>query len=339
MASTHSPPSSGFCGLSCFGNNDATEIIGEKSVAPRRKRLSMWNGELEDPSDMPAVKNRLSPEELHRLPEEDVLNDIAKVTLLDKNRHKTTFGELTNDANYKRVIVIFIRHFFCGMCYGYVKNISADLMPGKLDAMATPTKLVIIGCGDPILIPQYVKETLCPFEIYSDTGRKLYQKLGFCVNGEANEEPPAYVRKYSPKLMKNLMVSGKMAAKTGKTSGGLINQNGGEMIYINGALKFIHRMRNTTDHVEVEELEQILESQDIEMAEEADAQLADTDRRSNGADTKRSKTSRRSWSRPMSFFGGRKGSFFGGNSTKDASVKDAPRSRNGSSHGSFSFFK
>lgn len=115
MASTHSPPSSGFCGLSCFGNNDATEIIGEKSVAPRRKRLSMWNGELEDPSDMPAVKNRLSPEELHRLPEQDVLNDIAKVTLLDKNRHKTTFGELTNDPNYKRIIVIFIRHFFCGV--------------------------------------------------------------------------------------------------------------------------------------------------------------------------------------------------------------------------------
>jgi len=204
-------------------------------------------------------------------------------------------------------------------------------MPGKLDALATPTKLVIIGCGDPILIPQYVKETLCPFEIYADTGRKLYQKLGFCVNGEANEEQPDYVRKYSPKLMKNLMISGKMAAKTGQTSGGLINQNGGEMIYINGALKFIHRMRNTTDHVEVEELEQILESQDIEMAEADEKAIKDMDRKSRrSAETKRS---RMSWNRPMSFFRERTGSLFGGKSTKEQ-----PRSRTGSRQGSFSFF-
>jgi len=217
------------------------------------------------------------------------------------------------------------------MCYGYVRNLSADLMPGKLEAMATPTKLVVIACGDPVLIPQYVKETLCPFEIYADTSRILYQKLGFCVNGEANEEQPAYVRKYSPKLMKNLMISGKMAAKTGQTSGGLINQNGGEMIYINGELKFIHRMRNTTDHVEVEELEQILESQDIEMAEQADGahELDAKSRRS--AETKRS---RMSWSRPMSFFKERTGSLFGGNK----SIKEQPRSRDGSRQGSFSFF-
>jgi len=75
----------------------------------------MWNGELEDPSNMPVVKNRLSPEELHRMPDDSVLKDIGKVTLLDRNRTKTTFSELVNDPSYKRTVVIFIRHFFCGV--------------------------------------------------------------------------------------------------------------------------------------------------------------------------------------------------------------------------------
>ena len=197
------------------------------------------------------------------------------------------------------------------MCYGYVRNLSADLMPGKLEAMQTPTRLVVIGCGDPILIPQYIKETDCPFEIYADTSRKLYTKLGFCVNGEANPEPPSYVKKYSPSLMLNLLISGRMAAKTMKASGGLINQNGGEMIWIDGTLKFIHRMRNTTDHVEVDELEQIMLSQDLELAEQDEHLLDRTDVVSQG--TKRSNRSRMSWRRPLSFIKEKTGSIFGEN--------------------------
>lgn len=281
----------------------------------------MWNGELDDPSERPTSKSRLTPEELHRLPSDDTLKDIAKVVLLDRNRNKVTFKELVNDASHRRTVVVFIRHFFCGMCYGYVRNLSADLMPGKLEAMPTPTRLVIIGCGDPILIPQYIKETDCPFEIYADTSRKLYTQLGFCVNGEANETPPTYVKKYSPPLWLNLLISGKMAAKTMKTSGGLINQNGGEMIWIDGKLKFIHRMRNTTDHVEVEELEQIMKTQDLELSEQADAMLDNADVMSRTSqDTKRSVRSRMSWRRPLSFIKERTGSIFGENRSRKNSI-------------------
>ena len=198
------------------------------------------------------------------------------------------------------------------MCYGYVRNLSADLLPGSLEAMSTPTNLVIIGCGDPVLIPQYIKETNCAFPIYADPGRKLYQKLGFCINGEANAEPPRYVRKYSPSLLLNLLISGKMAAKTAKSSGGLIQQNGGEMIWIDGKLKFIHRMRNTTDHIEVEELEQILKSQDIELAEQREGLGHGWETKSVvSQDTKRSKRSRLSWTRPLSFIREKTGSLLG----------------------------
>ena len=192
------------------------------------------------------------------------------------------------------------------------------MMPGKLEAMETPTRLVIVACGDPILIPQYIKETDCPFEIYADTGRKLYTMLGFCINGEANPEPPKYVKKYSPGLMLNLLISGKMAAKTMKASGGLINQNGGEMIWIDGKLKFIHRMRNTTDHVEVEELEQILLSQDLELAEQHEGLLDRADMISLG--TKQSNRSRMSWRRPLSFIRERTGSIFGDKDGRKQSI-------------------
>jgi len=75
----------------------------------------MWNGELDDTQERPTSKARLTPEELHRMPDVAVLDDIAKVALLDRNRNKITFRELVNDGTHRRTIVIFIRHFFCGV--------------------------------------------------------------------------------------------------------------------------------------------------------------------------------------------------------------------------------
>ena len=102
------------CGLSCFGT-DAQEIVQNEKQTKKRKRLSMWNGELDDPAERPTSKSRLTPEELHRMPSDDTLDDIAKVVLLDRNRNKVTLKELVNDGTHRRTIVIFIRHFFCGV--------------------------------------------------------------------------------------------------------------------------------------------------------------------------------------------------------------------------------
>lgn len=46
------------------------------------------------------------------------------------------------------------------------------------------------------------------------------------------------------------------------TDSGKKSQNGGELIWVDGEIKWARRMQNTRDHVEVEELERVLDEQE-----------------------------------------------------------------------------
>lgn len=151
------------------------------------------------------------------------------------------------------------------MCYSYVKALAHQMPPERLAKLSPPTTLTIVGCGDPILIPKWLEQTDCPFEVYADPSRKLYTQLGFAINTDANEVVPQYVQKYAQSFTRNLWRSLGLAARTAKVSGGVITQNGGEMIWIDGELKFIHRMKNSTDHTETYELLRLLKRQGQEM--------------------------------------------------------------------------
>ena len=52
---------------------------------------------------------------------------------------------------------------------------------------------------------------------------------------------------------KNALFSGTKAIK-----GGPAAQNGGEWLFQGGECKFVHRMRNTQDHMEIKELREVL---------------------------------------------------------------------------------
>ena len=53
--------------------------------------------------------------------------------------------------------------------------------------------------------------------------------------------------------VKQSLKAGMDARKAGKTS-----QNGGELIWVDGELRFLHRMPNTSSHLEVKDLETVL---------------------------------------------------------------------------------
>ena len=125
--------------------------------------------------------------------------------------------------------------------------------------MDPPTTLTIVGCGDPILIQNYTKMTDCPYEVYADPSRSTYATLGFSVNETAAPEVPKYVRKYSTtSIFKAILISLGLAAKTKSISAGKKSQNGGELIWVDGKLQYIHRMRHTNDHLEVDQLDFLL---------------------------------------------------------------------------------
>lgn len=42
------------------------------------------------------------------------------------------------------------------------------------------------------------------------------------------------------------------------TSGGPANQQGGEWLFESGEVAFVHRMRNSADHVDTKELKEVL---------------------------------------------------------------------------------
>ena len=140
-----------------------------------------------------------------------------------------------------------------------MRALAEEMPPERLAQMQPPTKITIIGCGDPVLIQNYIKLTKCPYDIYADPTRSLYKPLGFSVNLIANDRTPTYVSRWSPpSLFKNIMISLGLAAKARTINAGVTSQNGGELIWVDGVLEYIHRMKNTNDHLEIEQLAELL---------------------------------------------------------------------------------
>lgn len=78
-----------------------------------------------------------------------------------------------------------------------------------------------------------------------------------CNLGTGNKKPD-YIRKSS---FGTVMAGVKNALSAPTASPGKKSQNGGEMIWVDGELKWVRRMKHTRDHVEVDELKKVLDSQ------------------------------------------------------------------------------
>jgi len=152
-----------------------------------------------------------------------------------------------------RQLVIFIRHFFCGNCQEYLRELSASVTPEELLALETPTFITVIGCGRPDLIDMYAETTGCPFPILADPTGKLYDVLGMTRTLDLGKKKPKYIQS---NILVTSMQSVVQALKTGSNAlkGGSFKQVGGEFLFEDGECVWVHRMRNTRDHTEMEEL-------------------------------------------------------------------------------------
>ncbi|KAK6434052.1 hypothetical protein LTR95_009768 [Oleoguttula sp. CCFEE 5521] len=192
----------------------------------------------------------------YELPDTRTLEQASALELLDEKGSKVVFKDLYSP--HERTLVVFIRHFFCGMCEDYVRALVADLPPSLLSQASPPTILLIIGCGEPPAIAGYKQRTGCPFEIYCDPSRALYSKLGMIQDLGLGETTPQYSKSTivggTVKSMGNMLKAG-----LGVRHGGNYSQDGGEWVFEKGGeLKWCRRMRNTRDHAEVTELKNVL---------------------------------------------------------------------------------
>lgn len=129
-----------------------------------------------------------------------------------------------------------------------------------------------MGCGDPGLIDFYANETKCPFPIYADPTRRLYDEFGM-ITSLAMGARPAYFRRSMTSLIGSSIVQSLKNFTNGlMTKGGEARQNGGEFLFEprgeEKEVTWCHRMTNTRDHAGIAELVGVLDSEGKTLAQE-----------------------------------------------------------------------
>ncbi|KFY39766.1 hypothetical protein V494_03851 [Pseudogymnoascus sp. VKM F-4513 (FW-928)] len=211
------------------------------------------------------------------LPTQATLSKIEDYPVLDRDGKSVPFKSLYTGPNVpRRVLLIFVRHFYCGNCQQYLKTLSASITPDALLQLPVPTFIAVIGCGSPSLIKMYADATACPFPIYSDPTAKLYSDLGM-VRTLALGARPEYQRRGLVTSTLASIVQGLKQIPAGRALvGGDMQQVGGEFLFEpvgelaaspitpgvgeeeDKRVVWCHRMRNTRDHAEVPELREVL---------------------------------------------------------------------------------
>lgn len=129
------------------------------------------------------------------LPSREDLKKTEDYMVLDRDGKTHTFKSLYTGPNVpRRVLVVFVRHFFCGNCQEYLRTLAESITTDSLLSLPVSTFITVVGCGDPRLIDMYARETGCPFPIYTDPKGQLFAALGMTKTLSPGEKP-AYMRK------------------------------------------------------------------------------------------------------------------------------------------------
>ncbi|GKT49026.1 thioredoxin-like protein Clot [Colletotrichum spaethianum] len=163
------------------------------------------------------------------LPTPQVLKKIEDYVVLDRHGKSHSFKSLYSGRNVaRRVLVIFVRHFFCGE---FLRTLSESITPDALLGLPMSTFIAVVGCGNPGLIDMYLQETGCPFPVYTDPTRRLFDTLGM-TRTLALGTRPAYMRKSMLKSAAESVFQGLKQVKAGlATKSGDHRQVGGEFLF------------------------------------------------------------------------------------------------------------
>ncbi|KAI9847932.1 MAG: hypothetical protein M1837_001449 [Sclerophora amabilis] len=200
-----------------------------------------------------------------KVPSQAQLDSAADQVVLAADGSSRPFKNLfSGDGVAKRVLVIFVRHFLCGYCQQHLFSLSQSITPDSLLSLSTPTFIAVVGCGSPDMIPMYAEATSCPFPIYADPSRKLYDLLG--MTRTLNLGPkPEYAKASFLSTMVSSIVQG-LKQGTLAIQAGDVKQVGGEFMIEDGTVTWCHRMRNTRDHSEMSTLRRVLNLDDVRIS-------------------------------------------------------------------------
>lgn len=99
------------------------------------------------------------------------------------------------------------------------------------------------------MIPTYLAETKCPYEIYTDKTHTIYNAfLMYLSQNLSDKRPDKIGKRFIARLS-----AGSQAFKAGPD-----NQLGGEMLFEDGRVVWCHRMLKRTSHTRVGALKMLL---------------------------------------------------------------------------------
>ncbi|KAI9749195.1 MAG: hypothetical protein M1815_002693, partial [Lichina confinis] len=203
----------------------------------------------------------------------------------DVDEADSVLEESSKARKWNRVLVVFVRHFFCGNCQEYIRSLNQTFEGNAvLSSLDRPAKIVVIGCGAPQLIQGYSEATMfatssssptnssvLPYRLYADPSQQLYKRLGMVRTLRLGARRPDYLP-HASSLWINGFRSIIQGIKSGRdaVNGGDSKQVGGEFLFeFDGDgdndnedwnVLWCHRMRNTRDHTEMKQLKTVLES-------------------------------------------------------------------------------
>ncbi|PGH17850.1 hypothetical protein AJ80_04673 [Polytolypa hystricis UAMH7299] len=205
------------------------------------------------------------------LPPAAEVKKASQIPILDQEGKKHLFGDLfvsSESTNDKRVLVIFIRHFFCGHCQDYLTCLASSVPSPS--SLPPGTSIVVIGCGAPSLIPMYAELTKWTLPIYTDPTARLYDIFGMTKSLATAPTPPKYMtHSLLSSTLGGITQGLRRVLKGDALKSGDVRQIGGELLFeveggspkaddINAQVTWCHRMKNTQDHTEVPDLLRVL---------------------------------------------------------------------------------
>lgn len=222
-----------------------------------------------------------NPDSHREIPDAKTLSEAGDLQIQDETGAKIPFKTLyTDKPSSEQHLIIFIRHFFCGVspfppqstlpslpltlnlqtCEFYLHDLAKSLPQESLTA--TSTNVTIIGCGAANLISDYRTRNALPFPVYADPERKVYAKLGMRISASPTKE--GYLAKqpeYTDKGFFSIVFSSMWTAIASghkALGGGPPGQNGGAVLVKGGQCVFVYRMRTVTDYTKAGELKEVL---------------------------------------------------------------------------------
>ncbi|CUA67264.1 hypothetical protein RSOLAG22IIIB_07311 [Rhizoctonia solani] len=197
------------------------------------------------------AKKACQPFDRYGLPSEDQLRLASDMYVYDQTSRPVRFGDIFKD---QKTAICFIRHFWCPLCQDYMSSIVHLTEPALVQKAGV--KLVIIGNGSPNMIKSYKTDIFhCPYEMYTDPGRKVYNALGMTLrtnDGGSEREKGSYVKHGT---FTGTMMVLKRALKMPLANAGDIKQLGGEFILGPGLqCSFASRMYTTRSHTPIRDL-------------------------------------------------------------------------------------